>query len=41
LHRSDIDTGARLTDVIDTAAWLAGKLGKPTPALLGRAGPFP
>jgi hydroxymethylglutaryl-CoA lyase len=40
LHRSDIDTGARLTDVIDTAAWLAGKLGKPTPALLGRAGPF-
>jgi hydroxymethylglutaryl-CoA lyase len=41
LDRSDIATGARLADVIDTAAWLAGKLGKPTPALLGRAGPFP
>ncbi|HKN97659.1 MAG TPA: hydroxymethylglutaryl-CoA lyase [Pseudonocardiaceae bacterium] len=41
LDRSEIATGARLTDVIDTAAWLAGRLGKPTPALLGRAGPFP
>ncbi|HEX5115447.1 MAG TPA: hydroxymethylglutaryl-CoA lyase [Pseudonocardiaceae bacterium] len=41
LDRSDVTTGAQLTQVIDTAAWLAGKLGKPTPALLGRAGPFP
>jgi hydroxymethylglutaryl-CoA lyase len=41
VDRSGIDTGVRLTDVIDTAAWLAGRLGRPTPALLGRAGPFP
>ncbi|HEX3588792.1 MAG TPA: hypothetical protein VHV74_04100 [Pseudonocardiaceae bacterium] len=41
LDRSEVTTGARLTDVIETAGWLAGKLGKPVPALLGRAGPFP
>ncbi|HEY3750125.1 MAG TPA: hydroxymethylglutaryl-CoA lyase [Pseudonocardiaceae bacterium] len=41
VDRSGIPTGVRLADVIETADWLAGKLGKPTPALLGRAGLFP
>jgi hydroxymethylglutaryl-CoA lyase len=40
LDRSDVPTGVRLADVIETAAWLAELVG-PTPALLGRAGPFP
>jgi hydroxymethylglutaryl-CoA lyase len=41
LDRSAVPTGVRLAAVIETADWLAGKLGKPTPALLGRAGTFP
>jgi (R)-citramalyl-CoA lyase len=32
---SGIDLGA----LIDSAAWLAGQLGKPLPALVGRAEP--
>jgi hydroxymethylglutaryl-CoA lyase len=30
-----------LASLIDTARWLEGKLGHPTPAMLGRAGIFP
>ncbi len=41
MDRSGVTTGVSLAGVIGTADWLAGKLGKPTVALLGRAGPFP
>jgi hydroxymethylglutaryl-CoA lyase len=41
LDRMDVTTGVRLDHVTETAAWLGERLGKPVPALLGRAGPFP
>lgn len=41
LHRMGYTTGLSLTDVAETGAWLGERLGKPAPALLGRAGPFP
>ncbi|MBO2447837.1 hydroxymethylglutaryl-CoA lyase [Actinomadura barringtoniae] len=41
LHRMGIDTGVSMSTVVDTADWLGDRLGKPTPALLGRAGTFP
>ncbi|WP_439572804.1 hydroxymethylglutaryl-CoA lyase [Phreatobacter sp.] len=40
-HRMGIATGLDLDALIDTNRWLAGVLGKPVPAALGRAGPFP
>jgi hydroxymethylglutaryl-CoA lyase len=40
LHRSGIDTGIDMEAVAETGGWLGALLGKPTPALLGRAGPF-
>jgi hypothetical protein len=41
LRRSGIDIDVRLASVIDSARWPAERLGQPTLALLGRAGPFP
>ena len=40
LHRSGIDTGIDMEAVAETGIWLGELLDKPTPALLGRAGPF-
>lgn len=40
-HRMGIATGLDLDALIDTNRWLAGVLGKPVPAALGRAGSFP
>ncbi|MFC6879370.1 MULTISPECIES: hydroxymethylglutaryl-CoA lyase [Actinomadura] len=41
LHREGGSTGIDATAVAATGAWLGEHLGKPAPALLGRAGPFP
>lgn len=41
LDRSGVETGIDIEAVIDTAAWLAERLGHEVPALLGRAGIFP
>jgi hydroxymethylglutaryl-CoA lyase len=38
LHRSGLHTGVSMPHVAATGTWLAGRLGKPAPALLGRAG---
>nr|WP_243716390.1 hydroxymethylglutaryl-CoA lyase [Actinomadura darangshiensis] len=40
LHRSGVETGVDMERVAETGTWLAGLLGTPAPALLGRAGPF-
>ena len=41
LNRTGIDTGIDIESLIETADWLGGELGKPGPAMLGRAGNFP
>jgi hydroxymethylglutaryl-CoA lyase len=41
LHRSGVETGIDMDAVAETGAWLADLLGKPAPALLGRAGAYP
>jgi hydroxymethylglutaryl-CoA lyase len=41
LDRMGVTTGVRLDRVTEAASWLGERLGKPVPALLGRAGPFP
>ncbi|WP_157420131.1 hydroxymethylglutaryl-CoA lyase [Actinomadura kijaniata] len=41
LHREGVTTGVDPEAVAATGAWLGGHLGKPAPALLGRAGTFP
>ncbi|QKG23217.1 hydroxymethylglutaryl-CoA lyase [Actinomadura verrucosospora] len=41
LHRSGVETGIDAAAVAATGTWLAGLLGKPAPALLGRAGGYP
>lgn len=40
LHRSGVETGIDMEAVAATGIWLGELLGKPAPALLGRAGPF-
>ncbi|MFB4300239.1 hydroxymethylglutaryl-CoA lyase [Actinomadura sp. NTSP31] len=40
LHRSGVETGIDMDAVAATGTWLAGLLGEPAPALLGRAGGF-
>ncbi|MFI0350829.1 hydroxymethylglutaryl-CoA lyase [Actinomadura sp. 9N407] len=40
LHRSGVTTGVDMETVAGTGIWLGELLGKPAPALLGRAGPF-
>jgi hydroxymethylglutaryl-CoA lyase len=41
LSRSGIETGLDLDALAATGTWVADQLGKPAPALLGRAGGFP
>ncbi len=41
LHRSGIRTGLDLELAAEAGTWVAGRLGKEAPALLGRAGGFP
>ncbi|QBS39237.1 hydroxymethylglutaryl-CoA lyase [Nocardia sp. CS682] len=41
LDRMGVETGVRIEPVIETGSWLGDVLGKPVPALLGRAGLFP
>ncbi|MEU7143272.1 hydroxymethylglutaryl-CoA lyase [Nocardia sp. NPDC046473] len=41
LDRMGVETGVRIEQVIETGSWLGELLGKPVPALLGRAGVFP
>jgi hydroxymethylglutaryl-CoA lyase len=40
LGRMDVRTGTSLTELIHTGHWLAERLGRDLPALVGRAGPF-
>ncbi|WP_329522012.1 hydroxymethylglutaryl-CoA lyase [Spirillospora sp. NBC_01491] len=40
LHRGGVSTGIDMAAVAETGTWLGGLLGKPAPALLGRAGGF-
>lgn len=41
LDRSGVATGVRLDALIETARWLSGRMGRPLPGLVSRAGPFP
>lgn len=41
LHRSGIQTGLDLDQLIDTSLWLTGLMGRQLPGMLGRAGNFP
>ena len=41
LSRAGFETGLDLNQLIETAHWIAGKLGKPAPSALSRAGGFP
>ncbi|MCO1581134.1 hydroxymethylglutaryl-CoA lyase [Crossiella sp. SN42] len=41
LERMGMSTGVDMIAVTETAGWLAQRLGRPAPALLGRAGTFP
>jgi hydroxymethylglutaryl-CoA lyase len=41
LNRMGIETGVDIEGLIETADWLGQQLGKPGPAMLGRAGNFP
>jgi hydroxymethylglutaryl-CoA lyase len=41
LERGGFDTGYDLDALIETAAWVGGKLGKASPSRLSKAGPFP
>jgi hydroxymethylglutaryl-CoA lyase len=40
-NRMGVDTGLDLDALLDSSAWLSGRLGKALPAALGRAGNFP
>jgi hydroxymethylglutaryl-CoA lyase len=41
LHRMDVATGLDLPALLDAASWLQTRIGRPLPAMLGRAGLFP
>lgn len=41
LNRMGVETGMDINKVIATAQWVEERLGKPIPAMLGRAGVFP
>ena len=41
LHRMGIRTGIDVEQLIEIAKWLEERLGRPVPAMLGRAGNFP
>ncbi len=41
LHRGGFETGYDLDALIETARWIGGQIGRPTPSALSRAGGFP
>ena len=41
LHRAGFETGYDLDALIETARWIGGKLGRPAPSALSRAGGWP
>ena len=41
LHRSGIETGVDLENVIETANWFEDHLGRKIPSMLSKAGAFP
>ncbi len=41
LERSGVNTGLDLDELIRASDWLGEQLGRPTPALVSKAGPFP
>ena len=41
LERSGVDTGLDLDALCQSAEWLSEQLGRPTPGLVAKAGPFP
>jgi hydroxymethylglutaryl-CoA lyase len=41
LNRMGVETGVDIRKIIATAQWVEGRLGKPIPAMLGKAGIFP
>ncbi len=41
LQRGDVSTGLSLDALIDSSKWLAGMMGKETPAMVSKAGRFP
>ena len=41
LNRMGVETGVDLKQVIANAQWVEERLGKPIPAMLGKAGIFP
>ena len=41
LHRAGLETGYDLDALIETARWIGGKLGRPAPSALSRAGGWP
>ena len=41
LERSGVDTGLDLDELCRSAEWLSAQLGRPTPGLVDKAGPFP
>jgi hydroxymethylglutaryl-CoA lyase len=41
LHRTGVTTGVSMESMAATGTWLGEQLGRPVPALLGRAGGFP
>jgi len=41
LNHMGVETGVSLETVIETAHWIEGQLGKPTPGMVSRAGDFP
>jgi hydroxymethylglutaryl-CoA lyase len=41
LARSGVDTGVDLGALLEASAWLEGQLGRPVPALVPKAGPWP
>lgn len=41
LDRSGVITGVSLEKAVETSRWLAGQLGRDTPAMLPKAGIFP
>lgn len=41
LERSGVKTGLDLDELIKASEWLGEQLGRPTPALVSKAGPFP
>lgn len=41
LARGDVETGLDLPAILEASRWLSGKMGRPLPAMVSRAGGFP